>query len=1097
MRPGSVVVMVSLVVAGCGEDGAGGADTGDAPLFEIDVAEVVDTSDVSEVIFDTSVPGEVVEDTSSDTTGEVSDVIVPGGFGAPCTGNTDCDSGLCVEGPTGFLCTRACAESCPPGYDCRGVIYESDALFLCMPRLDRLCAPCLDDIQCGGGRCQTVDGESRCVRECGGAGGPDECPDGFACDDGRCLPETGSCTCFGEYDGGLRTCSVGNEQGTCYGVEDCDPAVGWTGCSARTPSAEVCNGQDDDCDAFLDEEISQVGSVCQVEVAGIGSCPGQTICGGAEGLMCQGKVPRGETCNFEDDDCDGVVDGPFKTGDVYTAFEHCGTCNRSCGIGFPNAAQTSCQVSQGVAQCVVVSCEDGYIKQNDFQCIPDVVNLCEACSANTDCLGQGSACVTLSDGRFCAKACAGAGDCPFGFSCQNVAGVGTQCLPTTGVCSCGPGTQGLSRACSVTVAPAGQPSTTCVGSETCGAAGWGSCVLPTETCNGFDDDCDGVVDDGFKNAAGRYDRVEHCGACGVSCLALSFSNADPICDASGGGVPQCDYQCRGNWVDVDGLPGCECLPSSSTDLPDVNGVDANCDGIDGEIARSVFVAKTGSDGATGTMADPLRTIQAGIDRAASLGRRDVLVATGVYVESIALVNRVNVYGGYSPDFSERDRFTHESAILGADPTDARRGAVNADGVATTVANAIVFDGFSVFGANNRAVSGNSYAIYLRNVGSNLTVSNNYVVAGDGGAGSAGTKGNDGARGVNGSAGVGAALTASVRSCSDDVHAALGGGGGQRTCGGVDVSGGAGGRRRCPAGVPDPVSTGIQSPTTDRFGSEGRRGASAGGVGGAAGWHDRANNACSAISSSNTNDSAGGLGGFGAEGAAGSTASACVQTAGSVDASGHWRNVEGGTSGSGAHGFGAGGGGSGGGIDVHACNFRVVLGGSGGGGGSGGCGGTGGQTGTSGGGSFGIFLAYGAAPTALPAIRNNQIVRGRGGSGGAGGAGGVGGAGGLGGLGGASRRGQEDGIWYFNCCASPGGTGGAGGAGGHGAGGAGGCGGASYGLYIAPVALNVSRTNITGNTIPVGGAGGGAGPGGTSLGNVGPAGSVGLNAATNY
>lgn len=1083
------LVFVALLVAGCGEDGGESVDTGETPLFDIDVVEV------NEVAFDTFVPVDLVVDTTPDTLDvEDTDIIVPGGFGAPCTGNTDCDTGLCVEGPTGFLCTRACAESCPPGFDCRGVIYESDALFLCMPRLDRLCAPCLDDIQCGGGRCETVDGESRCVRECGG---PDDCPDGFLCDEGRCLPGTGSCTCFGEYDGGLRTCSVQNSSGTCYGVEDCEPAIGWSGCTARTPADEVCNGQDDDCDAFLDEDLDEVGASCEVSVVGIGACPGQTICSGTGGLMCQGKVPLGETCNFEDDDCDGVVDGPFKTGEVYTDFDHCGTCNRSCGIGFPNAAETACQVGQGVAQCVVVACEPGHIKQNDFQCIPDVVNLCEPCSSNTDCLGQGSACVTLEDGRFCAKACVGANDCPLGFACQAVAGSGNQCLPTTGVCSCGPGTQGLSRACSVTVSPAGQPSTTCVGSETCGASGWGSCALPTETCNGFDDDCDGVVDDGFRNGAGRYDRVEHCGACGVSCLALGFANADPICDSSGAGVPQCDYRCRGSWVDVEGLPGCECLPSSTTDLPDAGGVDANCDGIDGEIGRSVFVAKTGSDGGTGTLADPLRTIQAGIDRATSLGRRDVLVATGVYVESVTLANKVNVYGGYSPDFAERDRFTHESAILGADPTDTKRGAVNADGVATTVANAIIFDGFSVFGANNPAVSGNSYAIYLRNVGANLTISNNYVVSGDAGAGSAGTKGVDGARGVNGSAGVGAALTASVGVCGDQTYAANGGAGGVLSCGGTDVAGGAGGRRLCPANVPNPVQTNVQNPESVRFGSPGKRAASTGGTGGAAGWHDRMQT-CGIISSSNTNDSSGGLGGNGGEGAAGAVAAACSSSSGSVDVNGHWRSAAAGSAGSGAHGFGGGGGGAGGSIEVGTCNYQEVVGGSGGGGGSGGCAGSAGQSGTSGGGSFGIFLSYGTAPGALPAIRNNQIVRGSGGVGGAGGAGGVGGAGGLGGNGGPSRRGEEaGGSVPFNCCASPGGAGGAGGAGGHGAGGAGGCGGASYGIYIAPVALNVSRANITGNTIPAGGSGGLAGPGGTSLGNVGPAGSAGLNAASNY
>jgi hypothetical protein len=577
---------------------------------------------------------------------------------------------------------------------------------------------------------------------------------------------------------------------------------------------------------------------------------------------------------------------------------------------------------------------------------------------------------------------------------------------------------------------------------------------------------------------------------------LSFANADPICDASGSGAPQCSFVCRGSYVDVDGLPGCECLPSSTTDLPDVDGIDANCDGIDGEIARSVFVAKTGDDAGLGTIDDPLRTIQAGIAKAIQLGRRDVLVATGVYVESITLANRVNVFGGYSPSFLERDRFTHESAILGVEPTDARRGTVNADGIATTAANALTFDGFSVFGANNPNVGGNSYGIYLRNVGSNLTVSNNYVVAGTAGAGTAGTKGTDGTRGNNGSVGVGAKWTSPDRTCGA-ADVADGGVGGAQTCGGASVAGGKGGTRICPS-APNPVSTGIQTPSEPEYGGAGRRGAETGGVGGNPGWDDRVSAACNTVSSSNTNDSFGANGALGATGANGSLAASCSQTSGSVDASGQWVNGSAGTAGSGASGFGGGGGGAAGGVDVHTCNLRIVVGGSGGGGGSGGCAGTGGFSGGSGGGSFGIFLAYASAPAALPAIRSNQVLRGRGGVGGSGGAGGVGGAGGLGGTGGSSRRGQEAGSAFpFNCCASGGGDGGAGGAGGHGAGGAGGCGGSTYGIYIAPVALGVSRANITGNTTPAGGAGGAAGPGGTSLGNVGPAGAVGLNAATNY
>ncbi len=1100
-----------VALGGCGEDNTGTVTPGDSVGSEADSTTIFEVLDIDTAIetlaeTDSAEPETIVFDTGSDT-GSVDaapEVSQPGEFGTPCVANSNCNSGFCVEGPVGYVCTRLCSETCPTDWDCKGVAGESDVTFLCMPRTDKLCAPCRDDLQCNGGSCLEIEGELRCADACQGE---EDCPSGFDCvagDEGqRCLPSTGSCTCYVDFDGGLRTCRVENGFGSCYGIESCDKASGWGACDAKIPAVEVCNGQDDDCDAFLDEDIAAVGDACEVSVGGVGACDGETICAGAGGLQCQGPTPTPETCDFEDDDCDGEVDEDFKTGSAYARFEHCGTCGRSCGVGFPNAAQTTCQLQQGVAQCVVVSCEPGYIKQNDFQCIPDIVNLCEPCSENANCLGQDSACVTLSDGQFCAKACAdgppGPNDCPVGFACETVAGIARkQCLPTTGVCSCGPATLGLSRACSVTVSPDGQPSTTCAGTETCGGGGWGNCVLPQESCNSFDDDCDGVVDDGFKNGAGEYDRVANCGACGISCLALTFSNADPICDASGSGAPQCSFQCKAGFVDVDGLPGCECRPTSTTDLPDPDGVDANCDGIDGEVGRSVFVAKTGDDASLGTIDDPLRTVQAGVTKASATGKRDVLVATGVYVESVTLADKVNVYGGYSPEFGQRDRFTHESAILGVDPNDSVRGAVNAQGIAVGVANAVVFDGFSVFGADNAEPGGNSYAVYLRDVGANLTISNNTIFAGNGGNGSAGAKGTDGARGVEGDGGTPALWTVAVSVCvaSDE---APGGDPGVRTCGGFDVSGGGGGRRVCPETVA-PVLTSPQDHGVEEYGADGHYGAGLGGLGGDAGWHQRVGptTACTPTSAPNGHNSFGFDGEPGDAGADGVAAAACNVTSGSIDSAGQWTGAAPGVAGDAGHGAGGGGGGAGGGVDVHDCNYRVPVGGSGGGGGSGGCGGLRGQGGTSGGGSFAIFLAYSVAPSGLPVLTGNEIMRGRGGAGGAGGAGGVGGPEGLGGEGGPSRRGEEpDQAYPFNCCVSAGGDGGPGGPGGHGAGGGGGCGGPAYAIYIAPVALALPRTSISGNSLPTSGAGGAAGPGGTSLGNSGPPGSVGTNASTNY
>ncbi|CAD7703591.1 unnamed protein product [Ostreobium quekettii] len=122
--------------------------------------------------------------------------------------------------------------------------------------------------------------------------------------------------------------------------------------------------------------------------------------------------------------------------------------------------------------------------------------------------------------------------------------------------------------------------------------------------------------------------------------------------------------------DVPDEPECD---MNAIDLPDRYGFDTNCDGIDGDIAQSVFVASYGDDSFDGSRFEPKRTIQAALDQASMDPTKTwVLVQEGLYDGPLTLVDGVSIAGGYELGWArDGDGFstlTGGNSVLKGTPT---------------------------------------------------------------------------------------------------------------------------------------------------------------------------------------------------------------------------------------------------------------------------------------------------------------------------------------------------------------------------------------------------------------------------------------------
>ncbi len=568
----TLLLSLALLLAACHDEAApGDNDTSEVidttvPDVDTNIAEV----EVSEETSDSSDEPDSDEPDGDEPDGDQPDgdqpdgdvgptdvegdaTINPGEFGSACVENQDCLSGWCVTSNLGPLCTKTCLDDCPEGWKCLGISGQGDVTFLCVPREDRLCEACQIDAQCGSGYCLTLDDGPHCSAACDDN---DECEPGYACQltqseqigdaqSKQCVPVTNSCACTAGSEGVQQPCNFSNDNGTCWGQRTCLGDAGWSVCDAPVPSEEICDGVDNNCNLLTDEDLADE-TPCSIANT-FGTCVGRRLCGGFDGWQCVAETPKEETCDFADNNCDGIVDDGFVdivTG-LYATDEHCGVCGNSCAGFFPNAT-SACTVDAGVAKCEVTACNPGFYQASPTTCLPVVDAACIPCTEDANCVVPGNQCVGLSDGNFCGQDCGPdnlnglpAGQCPSGFTCTNLGTGSPQCLPNSSACTClDEGDAGATRPCIDS-----NNFGTCSGIQQCApATGWTTCSALTpseEICNGIDDDCDGVIDEGVEAPAQACESTNVFGTCGGNWSCQGFDGW--VCDAATPEAESCDF----------------------------------------------------------------------------------------------------------------------------------------------------------------------------------------------------------------------------------------------------------------------------------------------------------------------------------------------------------------------------------------------------------------------------------------------------------------------------------------------------------------------------------------------------------------------------
>ncbi len=453
----------------------------------------------------------------------------------------DCD-GTIDEG-----LVRACGEA-PAGCSARRQTCEAGRWGACAGEatgVAEICDGADDDCDgtadeglsrpCGTALGECAPGTERCADgdwvDCDAVGGTGEVCDGATDED-----------CDGTVDEGCdcaeaaRTC--GGDIGRCSPGEQSCVGGRWGACEGGAgPTAETCDGTDEDCDGTVDEGAAG-GALERACGSAVGRCvEGRSRCIAGDWSACADGVEASlERCDGTDEDCDGTTDeGVVRT---------CGSEVGACRTGEALCVNGGWGACGGAVEPAAERC-DGARTDEDCDGQTDEGCDCEAgderpCGSEVGACSPGAQRCVAGEWGGCEggvdpveERCDGADH-----DCDGRVDEGCECV------------DGSERPCGIDVGACE------AGVEVCAGGGWGACEGATEPasedCEGAnDEDCDGANDEDCDCVNGA---ARPCGRDVGECRAGEERCADGRWGACVGGVEPAAESCgRGADEDCDGM----------------------------------------------------------------------------------------------------------------------------------------------------------------------------------------------------------------------------------------------------------------------------------------------------------------------------------------------------------------------------------------------------------------------------------------------------------------------------------------------------------------------------------------------------------------